>query len=118
MGNYKRFEDLEIWKEGMEICKDVYVLLKECNDFGLKDQMQRAAVSIPSNIAEGYERNGVKDRQRFMYIAKGSCGELRTQLYLAIFLKYFDSEQGNILISRVAKLSIMIYNYIQFLDKQ
>ena len=83
MGNYKRFEDLEIWKEGMEICKDVYVRLKDCKDYGLKDQMQRAAVSIPSNIAEGYERNSVKEKQQFMFIAKASCGELRTQLYLS-----------------------------------
>ena len=117
MGNYKRFEDLEIWKEGMEICKEVYVLLKDCKDYGLKDQMQRASVSIPSNIAEGYERNGLKEKQHFMFIAKGSCGELRTQLYLATFFNYIDTEKGNTLISRVAKLSIMIYNYIQFLNK-
>ena len=118
MGNYKRFEDLEIWKEGIEICKEVYVLLKDCKDYGLKDQMQRASVSIPSNIAEGYERSSLKEKQHFMYIAKGSCGELRTQLYLATFLNYIDSEKGNNLINRVAKINIMIYNYIQFLNKQ
>ena len=118
MKNYKRFEDLEVWKEGMEVCKDVYVLLENCNDYGLKGQMQRASVSIPSNIAEGYERNGVKEKQQFMFIAKASCGELRTQLYLAVFLKYIDSEKGNNLIDRVAKLSIKIFNYIQFLNDQ
>jgi four helix bundle protein len=117
MGSYKRFEDLEIWKESMDICKDIYALLRDCKDYGLKDQMQRASVSVPSNIAEGYERNGVKEMQHFMYVAKASCGELRTQLYLAIMLKYIDSEKGNILIERVAKLSVMIYNYIQFLNK-
>ena len=117
MGNYKRFEDLEIWKEGMEVCKEIYVLLKDCKDYGLKDQMQRASVSIPSNIAEGYERNGMKEKVQFMFIAKASCGELRTQLYLAVFLNYIDSEKGNSLIHRLAKLSIMIYNYIQFLNK-
>ena len=118
MGNYKRFEDLEIWKEGMEVCKEIYVLLKDCKDYGLKDQMQRSSVSIPSNIAEGYERNGLKEKQQFMFIAKASCGELRTQLYLANHLKYIDSEKGNNLINRVAKLSIMIYNYIQFINKK
>ena len=106
MGNYKRFEDLEIWKEGMEVC----VLLKDCKDYGLKDQMQRTSVSIPSNIAEGYERNGLKEKQQFMFIAKASCGELRTQLYLANHLKYIDSEKGNNLINRVAKLSIITSN--------
>ena len=117
MKDYKRFEDLEIWKEGMEICKDVYVLLETCNDYGLKAQMQRAAVSIPSNIAEGYERHGVKEQQQFMFIAKASCGELRTQLYLAVFLKYIPPETGDILINRILKLSIKIFNYIQFLNK-
>ena len=117
MSNYRRFEDLEIWKEGMEICKEIYVLLKDCKDYGLKDQMQRASVSIPSNIAEGYERNGLKEKQQFMFISKASCGELRTHLYLAIFLQYIDPEKGNNLIDRVVKLSIMIYNYIKFLNK-
>jgi four helix bundle protein len=101
----------------MEICKEVYVLLKDCKDYGFKDQIQRASVSIPSNIAEGYERNSVKEKQHFMNIAKSSCGELRTQLYLAIFFEYIDSEKGNNLINRTTKLSIMIYNYIQSLIK-
>jgi len=118
MGNNKHFEDLEIWKEGMEISKTVYVLLKDCKDYGLKEQMQRASVSIPSNIAEGYERNGVKEKQQFMFIAKASCGELRTHMYLAVHLNYVDTEQGNILINRIKKLSVMIYNYIQFLNKK
>ena len=118
MKSYKRFEDLEIWKEGMEICKELYILLNDCKDYGLKDQMQRASVSIPSNIAEGYERNGLKEKQQYMFIAKASCGEIRTQLYLAVFLNYIDPEKGNILINRVSKLSIMIYNYIQFINKQ
>ena len=117
MENYKRFEDLVIWKEAMEICKEVYVLLKDCKDYGLKDQMQRAAVSIPSNIAEGYERKGTKETTQFLYIAKGSCGELRTQIDLAVFFKYIDTEKGNNLMNRVAKLSIMIYNYINSLNK-
>ena len=118
MKSYKRFEDLEIWKEGMDICKEIYILLNDCKDYGLKDQMQRASVSIPSNIAEGYERNGLKEKQQYMFIAKASCGEIRTQLYLAVFLNYIDPEKGNILINRVSKLSIMIYNYIQFINKQ
>ena len=117
MENYKHFEDLEIWKEGMAICKEIYTLLKECKDYGLRDQMQRASVSIPSNIAEGYERKGLKEEIQFLYIAKGSCGELRTQMYLAISFQYIDYEKGNILINRIAKLSIMIYNYIKFLSK-
>ena len=117
MENYKRFEDLGIWKESMVICQEVYALLKECKDYGLKDQMQRASVSIPSNITEGYERKGLKEVTQFLYIAKGSCGELRTQMYLAISFKYIDYEKGNILISRITRLSVMIYNYIKSLNK-
>ncbi len=70
-----RFEDLEVWKEGMRLATKIYRALNACRDYGLRDQMQRAAVSIPSNIAEGYERNTNKDFIHFLYIAKGSCGE-------------------------------------------
>ena len=70
-----KFEDLEVWKEGMHLAARIYRELKDCRDYGLRDQMQRAAVSIPSNIAEGYERNTNKDFIHFLYIAKGSCSE-------------------------------------------
>jgi four helix bundle protein len=112
-----RFEDLEIWQESMRICKEVYAAFKECEDFGLKDQLQRASVSVPSNIAEGYERKSKKETIHFLYIAKGSCGELRTQLYLAVSLKYIDKEQGLTLVNRCASLNVKIYNYIQTVDK-
>jgi four helix bundle protein len=78
-----RFEDLDVWKEGMRLATKIYRALKTCRDYGLRDQMQRAAVSIPSNIAEGYERNTNKNFIHFLYIAKGSCSELRTQIYRA-----------------------------------
>jgi four helix bundle protein len=64
------FEDLEIWKEGMRISVKIYEMLKNCKDYGLKDQMQRAAISIPSNIAEGFERQTNKEFIQFLYIAK------------------------------------------------
>ena len=79
-----RFEDYEVWKISMRLVVEIYKSLKDCHDYGLRDQMQRAAVSIPSNFSEGYERQSNKEFIRFLYIAKGSCGELRTQLYLAI----------------------------------
>ncbi|MBK1789683.1 four helix bundle protein [Persicirhabdus sediminis] len=76
------FEDLEVWKRASRLAVDVYVATYQSNDFGLKNQMQRAAVSIPSNIAEGAERDSAGDFIRFLRIAKGSCAELRTQLYI------------------------------------
>ena len=112
-----RFEDLEIWKESMRICTAVYSAMKPCKDFGFKDQIQRAAVSVPSNIAEGYERKGTKERTQFLYIAEGSCGELRTQLYLAISLEYITKEAGLSLIEQCVALSVKIYHYIQSINK-
>ena len=107
------FEDLDMWKEGMRFCLKIYELMKDCKDFGLRDQIQRAAVSIPSNIAEGYERQTDKEFIRFLYIAKGSCGELRTQLYLAKELNYIQLEEFNALFEKVKSLSAMINNFIK-----
>ena len=112
-----RFEELEIWKESMRICTAVYSTMKPCNDFGFKDQIQRAAVSVPSNIAEGYERKGTKESTQFLYIAKGSCGELRTQLYLSISLEYIAKEAGLSLIEQCVALNVKIYHYIQSINK-
>ena len=80
---YHSFESLEVWKRSSRLAVTTYQTLKDCRDYGLKDQMTRAAVSIPSNIAEGYERGTNKEFIRYLNIAKGSAGELRTQLYIA-----------------------------------
>src|SRR5690606_14395020 len=77
------FENLEVWKRGCQLAVDVCVANSDSRDFTLKDQMQRAAISIPSNIAEGAERDSDKDFIRFLRYSKGSCGELRTQLYIS-----------------------------------
>ena len=108
-----RFEDLEVWKEGMRLATEIYQALNTCRDYGLRDQMQRAAVSIPSNIAEGYERNTNKDFIHFLYIAKGSCSELRTQIYLAVETGVFDKTTGNELLESTKKISAMLYNFIK-----
>jgi len=107
------FEDLEIWKEGMRVSVNIYEMLKNCKDYGLKDQMQRASVSISSNIAEGFERQTNKEFIQFLYIAKGSCGELRTQLYLAKELKIITKEDFNLLLPKLKQLSSMISNFIK-----
>lgn len=77
-----KFEDLQVWKESMKLAASVYKEFKAIRDYGLRDQVQRAAVSIASNIAEGFERKTNKEFIQYLYVAKGSCGELRTQLYL------------------------------------
>jgi four helix bundle protein len=80
---YSSFEELEVRRRGTHIAARVYKMLGDCLDFGLKDQMTRAAVSISSNIAEGTERGSTKEFIRFLHIAKGSAAELKTQLHIA-----------------------------------
>ncbi|GHT66493.1 four helix bundle protein [Bacteroidia bacterium] len=110
----KRFEDLQVWKDSMNLTVSVYENLKLCKDYGLKDQMQRAAVSIPSNIAEGFERQTNKEFIQFLYIAKGSCAELRTQLYLSIKINYIIKEDGMGLIEKTEFISKMLHKLIMY----
>jgi len=116
MATIKSFEDLDIWKESMQIAFQVYALFKNCKDFGLKDQIQRSAVSVPSNIAEGFERQTNKEFIQFLHIAKGSCGELKTQIYLAKGLNYIDKEESKSLIEQSKKLSAKITKLITYIQ--
>ena len=109
----EKFEDLEVWKESMRLATRVYECLKDTRDFGFRDQMQRSAVSIPSNIAEGYERKSNKEFIQFLYIAKASCGELRTQLYLAKQTKTIDKDTCDELLELSKKISAMLFKFIK-----
>lgn len=104
---YHSFEDLEVWKKACALAVQVYQDLRDCRDFGLKDQMQRAAVSIASNIAEGAERGG-KDFRRFLRIALGSAAELRTQTYIARRIEVLTSEQMSSLVQELKSISRML----------
>jgi four helix bundle protein len=77
-----KFEDLEVWKRSSRLCADLYTYFQDIRDFGFRDQITRSALSIPSNIAEGVERDSKKDFARFLQYSKGSCGELKTQIYI------------------------------------
>ena len=110
----KGFEDLEVWKNAMQLVVAIYAEFKENKDYGFKDQIQRAAVSVPSNIAEGYERQTNKEFIQFLYIAKGSSGELQTQLYIAQKLNYITKDKAKELIDKSKKISSMIYNLINY----
>ena len=87
--------------------------MKNCKDFGLRDQIQRSAVSIPSNISEGFDRKGNKEFIQFLYIAKGSCLELRTQLYIALETGTIDKSIGKDFIDKSKMISAMLYKLIQ-----
>lgn len=106
------FEDLLIWKESMKMCKEIYRLFKDSRDFGFKDQVQTTSVSVPSNIAEGFERQSSKEFIQYLYIAKASNGELRTQLLLAIELNIIEEKTGLNLVERAKKISAMIQSLI------
>lgn len=94
----EKFEDLLVWQEAMDITEKIYVLFKLCKDFGFRDQVQRAAVSVPSNIAEGFDRQTNKEFIQYLFIAKGSCSEVRTQFYLAKRLNYVDDDKSELLL--------------------
>jgi len=92
---YQSFKDLRVWKEAKDLAIQIYRITskgKLIKDYGFRDQLQRSAVSIASNIAEGYERNSDKDFIRFLFIAKGSLSELRTQLDIAQSIGHIDNE--------------------------
>ena len=116
----KSFEDFEIWQEARHLTREIYTLSKApkfSKDFGLRDQMQRAAVSIMSNIAEGFERGGNQEFVQFLYIAKGSCGEVRSQLYVALDQEYVDQRVADKLLIILKRLSVMIKHLIDHLKR-
>ncbi len=88
------FERLDVWKRSVQLSTSVYKEFSDCRDFGFKDQITRSSLSIPSNIAEGMERVSDRDKARFLSIAKGSCAELRTQVYIATDIGYLSKELG------------------------
>jgi four helix bundle protein len=109
----KRFEDLEIWKRSVNLTIEIYKLFMNSKDFGFKDQITRSALSIPSNIAEGFERESNKEFIHFLHYSKGSCGELRTQLFIAIKIGYLEKELGNNLVEEAEEISYMLNAFIK-----
>jgi len=111
-----RFEDLECWQEATSLAIDIYHISSKGEfgkDFGFRDQLRRAAVSIASNIAEGKERETTSEFIRFLYIAKGSAGELKTQLYIAKEIGYLLEDEFQKLNERAEKIAGMLGNLIK-----
>jgi four helix bundle protein len=111
----ERFEDIASWKKAREVTERLYHSLQNCRDYGFKDQIQRASVSIMNNIAEGFERHGDTEFKHFLYISKGSCGEVRSMLYLACDLGYVEKDTSKKLLIDVEEISRMISGLIKTL---
>jgi len=117
----KRFEDIVAWQGARALVKEVYTLT-QCGsfarDYGLRDQMQRASVSVMSNIAEGYERDNDKEFRHFLAIAKASAGEVRSLLYVALDLEYIDLPTHERLEQQGVRLSRQIASFMHYLSKE
>jgi four helix bundle protein len=103
-----KFEDLEVWKKSARLCSDIYIESVQIGDFGFKDQLTRSGLSIPSNIAEGFERSGSREIANFLNYAKGSAGELRTQIYIGLDIGFINKEIGHNWLARVEEISKML----------
>lgn len=120
MATINKYEDLEVWKMSMDLCLEVYNATNQekfSKDFGLKDQIRRCSVSIPSNIAEGFERDSTNQFLYFLTITKGSAGELRTQLIIASRLNYIESNQFQLLVNKCIETEKQLGGFKNYLLK-
>ena len=111
-----RFEDILAWQKAKELTLGVYRTFRDNRDYSFRDQIQRASVSVMNNIAEGFERKGDREFQRFLYIAKGSAGEVRSMLYIARELKYITEDSFSELLELSKEISKMVYGFIKSLE--
>ena len=113
MATIQTFEEILAWQKARELTREVYRALKKCDDRGFKDQIQRASVSVMSNIAEGFESGTKQEFLNYLYIAKGSAGEVRAQLYAALDIGYLNPETFKLLNSLALSCSRLIANFIK-----
>jgi len=113
----KTFEDLPVYQKAKDLCISIYKFEndKYRKDFGFKDQIQRASISVLNNIAEGFERRGDKELKNFLFIAKGSCAEVRSMLYIALELGYINKNDFNNLYNLTTEISKMLSGFIKAL---
>lgn len=120
MGKFNSFEDINSWQRARVLNKRIYTLTDTDlfkKDFDLARQIRRSSVSISSNIAEGFERHTDKEFKHFLFIAKGSAGEVRSQLYLALDLNYITKEAFDELAFELVEISRLLSGFIKYLSK-
>jgi len=111
----ERFEDIIAWQKAKELTLLVYKIFENNKDFGYKNQIQRASVSVMNNIAEGFERRSNKEFRQFLYISKGSCGEVRSMSYLAQELRIISDSQFNSVFKLSEEISKILSGLIKSL---
>ena len=122
MRGVKHFEELEVWQRARDMTREIYTCCADggfSRDFGLRDQIRRAAVSVVSNIAEGFERGGDREFRQFLALAKGSCGEVRAQLYVALDQGYLNQDKFDHLSALTIQIGRMLgglMNYLKVSD--
>jgi len=120
MATFQSFEEIEAWQKARGLTREIYAVSNKgafSKDFGLRDQIRRASVSIMSNIAEGFERGGTREFMQFLSMAKGSSGEVRSQLYVAVGQGYIDKEIFEQLYALASEASRMITGLMRYLRK-
>ena len=121
IGKVERFEDLIAWQKARELTKQIYFITSNgafAKDFGLKDQIRRASVSIMSNLAEGFDRGGRAEFHQFVVIAKGSCAEVRSQMYVALDVEYITQKQFDHFYNMTIEISRILGGLRSSLQKQ
>jgi len=113
---FTNFEDITTWQKSYTLTVRIYKAFKDCKDYSFRDQIQRAVISIMNNIAEGYERKSNKEFKQFLFIAKGSCGEVRSMLYPAFDLGYIDKKQSDNFKNQSLEISRMLSGLIKTLN--
>ncbi|MBE6337225.1 MAG: four helix bundle protein [Lentimicrobiaceae bacterium] len=113
--NLRNFENLRVWQEARLLVTAIYKMMQTCNDYGFRDQIQRASLSIMNNIAEGSESGSDKAYIRYLNIAHGSCAEVKSMLYLCETLDYCSSEKRQELQSKLSMVSSQIYKLTAYL---
>ena len=108
-----RYEKLDVWKVSASLSAELFKAFSTLKDYGFRDQITRSGLSIPSNIAEGYERESTKEAVRFLKIAKGSAGELRTQIYIGMKAGYINKDNGKKWLDVALRISAMLSSLIQ-----
>ena len=110
-----RFEDMDVWKRACRLSVAIYRELADLKDYGFKDQITRSGLSIPSNIAEGFGRSSDKEKRNFINYAKGSCAELRTQVYIGIEIGYVPGDVGRVWVAESLEISAMLSGLMKYL---